>query len=99
MPKPIIWSPLSEQDFLSLLDYLRDNWDTSVVQKFISITDEIVGQISHHPKQFPIINKGLKVRKCVLTKHNTLYYREMKNHVDILRIYDTRQDPKKLKFI
>ncbi|MBN1340246.1 MAG: hypothetical protein JXA03_13030 [Bacteroidales bacterium] len=61
MPKPIIWSPLSEKDVDSILDYLQKNWDIKVVQK-----------------QFPIVHKRLKVRKCVITKHNALFYREMK---------------------
>lgn len=33
-----------------------------------------------------------------MTKHNSLYYTERKGYIDILRIYDNRQDPQKLKF-
>jgi plasmid stabilization system protein ParE len=99
MPKQIIWSPLSEQDYLSILEYLEKNWDNKVVLKFIDITDELIQQISINPKQFPVIQKKKKIRKCVITKHNTLYYRERKGYIDLLRIYDNRQDPKRLKFI
>jgi plasmid stabilization system protein ParE len=98
MPKQIIWSTLSEKDFVSILDYLQTNWDIKVVQKFIEVVDGIIGQISNNPKQFPMIDKIKKVRKCVLNKHNTLYYRDRYEYIDILRIYDNRQDPKKLKF-
>ena len=98
MPKPVIWSPHSEQDFDQILDYLQKKWDFQVIEKFIEITELLIDQISLYPKRFPVINKKLNVRKCVLTKHNTLFYREMKNHIDILRIYDSRQDPKKLEF-
>jgi len=98
MPKPIIWSPLSESDFITILDYLRNNWEDKVVQGFIELTEETLVQISNHPKQFPLIHKQKKVRKCVLTKHNTLFYRERKDCIDILRIFDNRQDPKKLGF-
>ena len=58
----------------------------------------MVYQISINPKQFPLIFKKKKIRKCVMTKHNTLFYRENKDNIDILRIFDNRQDPKKLKF-
>ena len=98
MPKKIIWSPLSENDFMTILDYLKENWDDKVVQGFIEITDSSLSQISINPKQFPVIYKNKKIRKCVLTMHNTLYYRDRKDCVDILRIYDNRQDPKKLLF-
>ena len=99
MPRQIIWSSLSEQDFSAILVYLSENWDNKVVLKFIDIIDELIRQISINPKQFPIIQKKNKIRKCVITKHNTLYYRERKGYVDILRVYDNRQDPRKLKFI
>ena len=98
MPKQIIWSPLSETDFTFILTYLQINWNYKVVQRFIEINDEILEQISINPKQFPLIHKKKKVRKCVLTKHNTIYYRERKEFIDVLRIFDSRQDPKKLRF-
>lgn len=30
MPKPIVWSPLSENDFENILDYLENNWEGKV---------------------------------------------------------------------
>ena len=98
MPRQVIWSPLAENDFSSILQYLQDNWDSVVVSKFIELTDEIIKQVAINPKQFPVIQKSKRIRKCVITKHNTLFYRERKYYIDVLRIYDTRQDPKKLKF-
>ena len=98
MPKQVIWSPLAEKDFSDILDYLKNSWGESVLMKFIDITEDLILQISINNWQFPIINKKYKIRKCVLTKHNSLYYRDSKNQIEILRIFDTRQDPKKLKF-
>jgi plasmid stabilization system protein ParE len=98
MTKQIIWSPLSEKDFARILEYLDKEWDEKVVNQFIEITNNFLEQISINPKQFPLIHKKMKVRKCVITKQNTLFYRDSKQQIDILRIYDTRQDPKKLKF-
>lgn len=98
MPKQVIWSPQSENDFSAILEYLQENWDKMVFMKFIEIVDELINQISLNPKQFPIIQTKMKIRKCVITKHNSLYYREINGSVDILRIYDNRQDSRKLKF-
>lgn len=98
MPKPIIWSPLSEGDFAQILEYLNENWDNNVAINFIDLTESILKQIASNPRQFPIIYKKEKIRKCVLTKHNTLFYRDKKTQVEILRIYDTRQDPNNLTF-
>ena len=99
MSKPVIWSPLSKQDFSLVPDYLSKHWENKVALKFIDVTDAMVRQISINPKQFPVIHKKMKIRKCVISKHNSLYYRERKDYVDILRIYDNRQDPRILKFV
>lgn len=96
MPEKIIWSPLAEKDFADILEYLDREWGWKIANQFIDILDQGLEQISINPKQFPVIFRKKKIRKCVLTKHNTLYYRFGKDRIDILRIYDTRQDPEKL---
>ena len=98
MPKQIVWSPLSEKDFDNILEYLNKEWDATVVNKFIDLTDNLLLQIALNPQQFPLIHRKMKIRKCVITKHNTLFYRENKEQIELLRVYDTRQDPDKLKF-
>jgi len=75
MHRKLIWSPLAENDFTNILEYLQLNWENKVLENFIEITDRMIRQIVLNPKQFPIINKKYKVRKCVLTKHNTLFYK------------------------
>ena len=98
MPKQIIWSTLAENDFANILDYLDKNWDRKVASNFIDLTENVLNQISINPKQFPICYNKRKVRKCVLTKHNSMFYRDTRSSIQILRIYDTRQDPDTLNF-
>jgi plasmid stabilization system protein ParE len=98
MSKQIVWSPLSEIDFSGILNYLNENWGEKVASQFIDLTESFLTQISINPRQFPVIHKKKKIRKCVLTKYNTLFYRDSKFQIDILKIYDTRQDPDNLTF-
>ena len=98
MSKPIVWSPSSERDFANILEYLNENWNEKVTNQFIDLTENILNQISGNPRQFPVIFKKEKIRKCVLTKHNSLFYRDSKTQINILRIFDTRQDPDSLTF-
>jgi plasmid stabilization system protein ParE len=98
MPKNIIWSRLAENDLENILNYLDKNWERKIASNFIDLTVNILNQIFENPKQFPISYKREKVRKCVLTKHNTLFYRETILSIEILRIYDTRQDSDTLTF-
>jgi plasmid stabilization system protein ParE len=98
MYKKVVWSSSAVRDFENIMDYLNDNWNRNVANHFFDLTEEMVAQISINPRQFPPIYKKEKIRKCVLTRHNTLFYQESKTHVFILRIYDTRQDPDNLTF-
>ena len=97
MPKLIIWSPSAEDDLERISDYLFENWNIKTAILFISLVDHLVDLISKNPKHFPQINTNLKVRKCVITKHNSIFYRVSAKQIDILRIFDTRQNPEKLK--
>jgi len=96
--KKVIWSPVAQEDLISILDYLQNKWSQRVINKFINKIDDNVGLIIEDPKIFPIINQELQIRKCVVTKQNTLYYREVSEGVEIARLFDSRQDPRKLKF-
>jgi plasmid stabilization system protein ParE len=98
MSKLVIWSEYAVNDFENILEYLNLKWGNSVVNSFIDKTDSYIAQISMTPDLFPIIHKSRKIRRCVLTKHNSLYYRFKKDRIDILRIYDNRQNPQTLKF-
>ncbi len=93
MNKLIIWSPLSETDLEVILEYLAEDWNGEVAIRFLDKIEHLLEQISINPAQFPMVNRKRKVRKCVITRHNTLFYRENKEYVEVLRIFDTRQDP------
>ena len=98
MAKNVIWSPAAEKDLETVLDYLQSKWSNQILNRFINKIDDNIGLIISDPKIFPLINDRLKIRKSVITKHNTLYYRETPKSIQIVRLFDSRQDPKKLTF-
>ena len=98
MSKHAIWSPAAEEDFEVILYYLQNHWSSRVISKFINKIDDNISLIIEDPKIFPLINDELQIRRCVITKHNTLFYREFNRNVEVVRLFDSRQDPKKLKF-
>ena len=98
MAKNIVWSPSAIEDLSQILTFLNAKWNAKIANDFSQLTFSVIQTISENPKLFPIIYKEKKIRKCVLTKQNTLFYREIGSTINILRIFDTRQDPIKLKF-
>lgn len=97
--KNIIWSPSAKQDLENITDYLMSEWGSRVVSIFLHKVDSLIVQITINPKQYPLIHFQHKIRRCVISKQNTLFYRAQKNEIEIVRIFDTRQDPEKLKIL
>lgn len=98
MNKRIIWSTASEQDVGMILEYLQSNWNRKTALKFINRIDNTTKLALDNPQLFPVINKRLSIRKIVLTKQNSLFYREKNQNIEIIRVFDSRQDPKKSTF-
>jgi plasmid stabilization system protein ParE len=98
MSKEIVWSPDAEKDFEEILEYLQLKWSNRIIRRFINKVDDNIELIVEEPKIFPLINEELQIRKSVITKQNTLFYRENADKIEIVRLFDTRQDPKKLTF-
>ena len=98
MALQIIWSPDAEADLENVLNYLKENWSKRILVKFINKVEDTTALLVEDPTLFPIINQELNIRKCVLTNQNTMFYRASKSKIEIIRLFDTRQNPKKLKF-
>jgi len=53
--------------------------------------------LSINPFIFQVYSKKKRIRKCLLTKQNAMYYRIVDNVVEIITIHDTRRNTKTLK--
>ncbi len=98
MPKTVVWSDNAKEDISTLVIYLNINWGKKIADDYITLINELVGQFAEFPKLFPVIHTKKKIRKCVVSKHNSIYYREKKDYIEIVNVFDTRQNPDKLKF-
>lgn len=98
MLKSVRWSSFASKDLRNLLDYLEAKWNKKVCLNFIEKLDHSIRQIQINPAQFPYFNASLQIRKCVITKHNSLFYRVTSTRIEILRLYDTRQNPNDFSF-
>jgi len=96
--KAIIWSPLAEEDLSAIAGYLSEKWNAAVVNKFLDKIESRLNLITKRPFVFPLIHENMGIRKCVIAKHNTLYYRVNDEAIEIVRLFDVRQQPEKLGF-
>jgi len=81
----------------NLLDYLEKEWTLKVKHTFILKLDKSFKQIQKLPDSFPESEKVKGLRKCVVTRQTTVFYKFTESQINIVTIFDTRQNPKRLK--
>jgi len=94
-PKSIIWSPETESDLEGILHYLEKSWTEKIIQEFLNELFRVLDWIAANPQVFMQPGEDSRLRKFVLSKHHTLYFEVFESHINLLRIFDTRQDPVK----
>ena len=92
------WTFESERTFNDNISYLIEKWDTAVLNDFFNEVDNTIAHISNNPYLFPAYKTSETIRKCVLTKQITVYYKIVDDRtIDLLTFWNSYQNPKKLK--
>ena len=95
--REIVITPKAQKELNQLFEYFELEWNIKVKNDFVNKLHLVLKIVAKSPELFPISNKNNKFRKCVVTKHNTLFYHYNEKHILVVAVFDTRQNPKKLK--
>lgn len=97
MVKPVLITPLAKEDLENVSNYLFENWGLNVLENFLALYEIKILTIAEFPTRYPVIHEPSGLRKAVLTKHNIILYREKPGSVEIISVFDTRQNPEKIR--
>ena len=94
----VFLSKSAEEKLLKLTEYLLENWGSKAKKDFINKLTEKINQIALQPQSCPQSSSFKNLYKCVVTKQTTFYYRiaTSQKSIEIITIFDTRQNPNKL---
>jgi len=94
----IIWSAKAKITFFSVINYLNENWTKKEIIQFNQRTQITINAILKNPHLFPSSAKNKDIRKAIVDKNNSFYYKIDSYHqkIHLLTFFDCRQDPKKL---
>ena len=98
-PKMVIISPQAREDIINILSYLSLNWNQEVIDEFLQKLETFYFIVSVNPRLFGYFNKQKNIRKYAITRQNIIYYRNKRKEVQIITVFDARQNPSKLKTI
>lgn len=86
-------TPRAEQNFDSIVNYIRQNFGEKTAKEFIHKANEIFELL----REFPFMGQveSGDIRGFQLSRQTRLLYRVRNNKIIILALFDVRQDPKK----
>lgn len=90
------WSPKALKKFIEISDSISKKWNLKTAIEFSYKVDKAIAGLRTMPEAFPESSKK-KIRKCVISKQTTAFYRFKKDTIEIIILFDTRQNPKKLR--
>lgn len=93
----VFLSPLAELKLELLIEYLVTEWGESSKEKFLKKLEITIDRISKFPDSNQMSNELGGIFKCVVSRQTSLVYRMKIDEVEIITIFDNRQDPKKIK--
>jgi len=93
----IEFSKRSLSELKKTFDFLLINWSFKTAVEFLEKFFLKINNISQHPYAYSKSALGRNIRRCVVTKHITLYYKIKKYKIFVLFLFDNRQSPDKLK--
>ena len=97
MKRKVVITKTAKNKLDSLFNYLLENWSEKVKSEFVQKLDDSIEIIRNKPELFPESHKRKGLRRCVLTKQITLFYRFNNERIEIVTLFDTRQSPNKFK--
>jgi plasmid stabilization system protein ParE len=98
MAKQVIWSRVAHQNRIQILDYwIKRNKSSVYSRKLNQLFEDTADLIGKYPK----IGKNTEVPtiRIKIVKDYYFTYRETDRTIEILTIWDSRQDPSKFKRI
>jgi len=100
MAVTIFWSDEAKKTYSQNIEYLKTEWSVNELKKFILRTEYVVLNIETNPMLYSLSIKKKNIRRVVLNKQITLFYRHypVKKMVVLLSFWNNYQDTNQLKY-
>ena len=93
----ILWTDHALFELESTLQYIESNFSKKELRNISKQIDSIIYLISINPYLFQESENKKGVRKAVILKYNSMYYRVMNDTIEILSFFSNRQNPDKVE--
>ena len=95
----VVLSPKANREVEQILLYLDEHWYAEIADRFMTDLAVVLYRIERTPLSFPKVEGDDFARKAQLLPFYSVFYEVKNAEVNILSIFDQRQDPDKVKSI
>lgn len=92
----IRWTPNALAELEATYEYLEQKFSAKELHALSVEIERIIKLISKSPEIFPLSDIE-NIRKAVLLRFNTVYYRVNRDRIEIVSFFSNRQSPEKRK--
>ena len=97
MALKIQWTKRAEKSFGKIVLDIEEKWSEASAKKFVQKTDKLLGLIAENLEMCPAVEGKEEVRKGLVTKQTSVFYKIMDNFIRLITFWDNRSDPDKLR--
>ncbi len=83
----------AEETFDALVNQLQEKWGDRFVVKFETKVLKALKTIANTPFLYPVAEENTGIRKCILHKNCSVFYKINEDNIVIICFWDNRQDP------
>lgn len=91
----IIWSDDARIDFFENINFLLNTWSAQSASEFIKKVNSVVEILKKEPELYPLTDYK-NIRRAVIRKQITLFYKVEEDKIYIVRLWNTLQNPESL---
>lgn len=93
------WTDHALRELDLTIEYLRSNFSDAEITRLARSIETTLSSILKNPTMYPRSEKGGGIRRAVVLRFNTLYYRVNSDEhcIEVLSFFSNRRDPESLE--
>ncbi|MEQ9297175.1 MAG: type II toxin-antitoxin system RelE/ParE family toxin [Cyclobacteriaceae bacterium] len=95
----IKWTDHALEELQETYAYLEEQWSSKELRSLSMSIEHKIKLISQNPYLFQAADKETNLRRAVVARLHSIYYRVKENDVEILSFFANRKTPAERKFI
>ncbi len=95
--RKLVLTTLARENLKDVFEFIESEFGVNSRVKFANKVNKSLNLIVINPELFPKSELNIRIHKCVITKQSTLYYTYTIKEIKVLSVFDTRQNPSKIK--